>query len=196
MEMEFRVKKRAAALLGGLLISQGLFAQTLQYEVWHGHSRPPHVRRAGNFGTLTIDETGVAFEEKYKDGKTPKHPHAWRWDYQEIQQLKIAPKSLSVLTYQDSKWKFGADRQYDFDLLSGQSFEDAYNALKTRLDQRFVAAIADTSSTALWELPAKHLVRFGGDEGVLQIGTGEIVYKSNQKNESRAWRFQDIENIS
>jgi hypothetical protein len=144
---------------------------------------------------LTIDDRGVAFEEKYKDGKTPKNPHVWRWDYQEIQQLKIAPKSLTVLTYKDNKWKLGADRQYNFDLLSGKNFEDAYNVLKTRLDQRFVAALADTPSV-LWELPAKRLVRFGGDEGVLQIGAGEIVYKSDKKNESRTWRYEDIENIS
>jgi hypothetical protein len=46
-------------------------------------------------GTLTITDAGVSFEEKYKNGK-PKHPHAWRWDYQDIQQLKIARRGLLV----------------------------------------------------------------------------------------------------
>ena len=42
----------------------------------------------------------------------------------------------------------------------------------------------------------KHLQRFGGDEGVLQVGPDEIVYKSADKAESRTWRYEDIENIS
>jgi hypothetical protein len=194
---EKRTETRAIALIIGLLLSPALFAhQSFQYEAWHGHSRPPHIRKAGGVGTLTIDDAGVSFEEKYKGSKAPKHPHAWRWDYQDIQQLKIAPKSLTVLTYKDNRWKLGADREYEFDLVSDKTFEDAYNVLKSRLDQRFVAAIAASPTGLLWEIPAKHLVAFGGDEGVLQVGPDEIAYKSAKAKESRTWRYEDIENIS
>ena len=48
----------------------------------------------------------------------------------------------------------------------------------------------------LWEIPAKHLVGFGGDEGVLQVGAGEIVYKSAKEGRSRTWRYEDIDNIA
>src|ERR1035438_9365570 len=44
---------------------------------------------------------------------------------------------------------------------------DAAGFLKSRLDQRFVAEIPDRISAVLWEIPVKHLLRFGGDEGVL-----------------------------
>jgi hypothetical protein len=202
VEVEFRTEKRTGALLIGLaLLSPAAFAQGpapqgLSYDVWHGHSRPPHVKRAGNMGTLTITDTGVSFEETYKNGKKPKHPHAWRWDYQDIQQLKIDPKSLTVLTYKDNKWKLGADREYQFDLLADRTFEDAWQLLKGRLDQRLVGAIPDHLSNILWEIPAKHLLRFGGDEGVLQVGAETIVYHSANKDESRTWRYEDIENIS
>ncbi len=195
--MEFRAEKRTIALITGLLLSPALFAQqSFQYEAWHGHSRPPHIKKAGGLGTLTISDTGVSFQETYKDGRTPKHPHAWRWDYQDIQQLKIAPKSVTVLTYKDNKWKLGADRMYQFDLVSDKTLEDAYNLLKSRLDQRLVATIADSPIRVLWEIPVKHSHRFAGDEGVLQVGTEEIVYKSVKTNESRTWRYEDIENIS
>jgi ABC-type sugar transport system substrate-binding protein len=147
-------------------------------------------------GTLTVTDSGIAFEETGKDGKAPKHPKSWRWAYVDIQQLKISPKSLTVLTYKDNAWKFGADREYDFDLVSGKNFEDAYALLKARLDQRFVAAIAAPPASPLWEIPAKRLVRFGGNEGVLQVGAGEIVYKSVKNNESRTWRYEDIDNIT
>ncbi len=194
--MAFRVEKRIGAFLAAALFSPALFSQqSFQYEAWHGHSRPPHIRKAGNFGTLTIDAAGVSFQETYK-GKTPKHPHAWRWSYQDIQQLKLEPKSLTVLTYKDNRWKMGADRQYDFDLKSGKTFTEAYAFLKARLDQRFVAAVAASPRAALWEIPVKHLGRFAGDEGVLQVAAGEIVYKSAKEDASRTWRFEDIDNIS
>lgn len=147
-------------------------------------------------GALAITASGISFEETYKEGRKPKHPHAWRWAYQDIQQLKMAPKSLTILTYKDNKWKLGADREYKFDLVSDKTFEAAYSFLKGRLDQRFVAEIPDRLSNVLWEIPVKHLLRFGGDEGVLQVGAAEIVYQSAKPGESRTWRYQDIENVS
>src|SRR6266511_4641725 len=110
--MEFRIEKATRpVVMSLLLLSPALFAQPeLRYEAWHGHSRPPHIKKAGNMGTLTITESGVSFEEHYKDGKAPKHPHSWNWKYEDIQQLTVSPKSLKVLTYKDNKWKLGADR--------------------------------------------------------------------------------------
>jgi hypothetical protein len=197
VEVEFRTEKRTGALLVTLvLLAPVSFAQDLKYDVWHGHSRPPHVKKAGNMGTLTITEAGVSFEETYRNGTHHKHPHAWHWDYQDIQQLKIAPKSLAVLTYKDNRWKLGADREYEFDLRADGSFEDAWQLLKGRLDQRLVGAIPDHLSTTLWQIPVKHLRRVRGDEGVLQVGPDTIVYQSADKAESRTWRYEDIENVS
>jgi len=198
--MAFRAEKTTIAGIGALLLSPALIAQSFEYEAWWGHSRlysmPPHIRKAGALGTLTINDTGVSFEQKGEKGKEPKHPRAWHWEYPDIEQLKMSPKSLTVVTYQDNKWKLGADRQYDFDLVSDNSLENSYRFLKTRLDQRFVAVIADSPAHTLWEIAAKHLTGFGGDEGVLQVGTSQIVYKSAKKGETRTWRYEDIDNIS
>lgn len=195
--MELRIEKGIIPLLSALLLAPAAFAgQEFRYDAWHGHGRPPHVRRAGRMGALTITDSGVGFEEAYRNGKKPRHPHAWHWDYQDIQQLKVGPRSLTVLTYKDNKWKLGADREYRFDLLSDKTFEDAYRVLKARMDQRLVAAVPDPVPNALWEIPVKHLLRFGGDEGVLQVGPDEIVYRSARQRETRTWRYQDIENIS
>ena len=189
--MEFRAKKRVIAFVGGLLLSTAAFGQTFQYQV----------RKGGGLwtvpmkGILTINQTGVSFHETSEGGQAPKHPEAWRWNYRDIQQLKISAKSLSVLTYKDSKWKLGADREYEFDLVSKTTFEKSYAFLNTRLDQRLVAEFA-VHPRVLWELPVKHLRRFGGDEGVLQVGTDAIVYSSHDEDASRTWRFRDIDNIS
>ena len=161
------------------------FAQPFEYKARH-----EHLRKGGD-GTLIIDEKGVSFQEAGK-----KHSHSWHWDYRNIQQLEIAPKTLRVLTYQDNKWKLGADREYRFDLLSDDAFSDAYSFLKGRLDQRFVAALPDAAVKPLWEMPVKHLLRFAGTEGALIIGEDRIVYKSDKEGDSRTWRYSDIENIS
>ena len=172
--------------------------EPLRYEVWHGHSRvysiPPHIKKVGNMGTLTISESGVSFEESSKDGKKSKH--TWQWKYDDIQQLTVFPKQLNVLTYKDKWWKLGADREYEFDLTSEETLNGAYAFLRTRLDQRLVAGVESAPPTILWEIPAKHLTRFGGDHGTLQVGETEIVYKSASKGDSRVWRYEDIDNIS
>jgi hypothetical protein len=185
--MEFRVEKRAIALITILLLSPTLFAQRLyQYEA----------RKGGDRGILTINETEISFQETHKRGKAPKHLDGWRWSYQDIQQLKISAKSLSLLTYKSNKWKLGADREYEFALVSNKTFQDAYSLLEYRLEQRFVAEVAEHDARILWEIPAKHLRRFGGDDGVLRVGTDAIVYSSQDKDASRTWRYHDIDNIS
>jgi hypothetical protein len=42
----------------------------------------------------------------------------------------------------------------------------------------------------------KRLLRFSGEQGVLQVGSNEIVYSPARKGESRTWRYEDIDNIS
>lgn len=193
--MALRIEKRTGAFIVGLLLAPALFAQqSFHYDVRHRHLRAPF--KADSQGTLTIDNTGVSFQERQKDVKQAKQSQGWHWDYQDIQQLKVAPKTLTVLTYKDNKWKLGADRAYDFDLVSEKTFEDGTVFLKSRLDQRFVAAVAEGPSSVLWQIPAKHRVRFAGDEGVLQVGTSEITYKSEKEGESRTWRYEDIDNIA
>lgn len=199
--MALRIEKRTGALVIALALSApAIFAQELRYDVWHGQSRlvhlPPHAKKVGQTGTLTVSPTGISFDETYPEGKKPKHPRSWHWDYDDIQQLKIAPKSLSVLTYADNKWKLGADRQYDFDLTADQTFTAAYDLLKDKLDQRFVAEVPDKVEDALWDIPVKHLLRFRGDQGMLQVGPDRIVYTSQDERDSRTWRFEDIDNIS
>ena len=184
--MAFRIEKRIGALLTALLLTAPAFGQQLSYRVWHAHAGVLRKHTAGEFGEITFSDTGVAFKAK---------PHSWAWAYRDIEQLKLAGRTVTVLTYAGDKWKMGADREYRFELEAGKTFEDAYGFLKSRLDQRFVAAMPSFVASELWEIPVKHLLRFGGEEGVLQVGAEEIVYKAAKEGESRSWRYEDIENI-
>ena len=192
--MAFRIEQRAGALLIGLVMAPTIFAQqAYRYEAWRGHRRLLHIGTTRDAGVLEITESGLSFVEAQQHGN---HARTWHWSYQDIHQLRMGTTSLDVLTYQANRWKAGAEREYEFDLVSDKTFGDAYLFLKSRLDQRFVATIADGVADVLWEVPVKHLLRFGEDEGMLQVSANEIVYNSPTRNASRTWRYQDIENIS
>jgi hypothetical protein len=141
-------------------------------------------------GVLTVDETSVSYTG-------PKAQHR-SWKYEDIQRLTLSPDRITVLTYEDNRHLPGADRSYEF---SGKipSLE-LYNLLKGRLDQRFVAALAETSWPVRFSVPAKHLLlgflQAGGSEGTLSFGAEAIVWSTPSTDDSRTWRYQDIATIS
>ena len=187
--MAFRTEKRTGIVaVLALALAPALFAQKeLRFEVRHDH-----LWKYGA-GTLVITERGVSFQELTKKKKVK---HAFELNYQDIQELKLAADKLTLVTYKDRKWLLGIDKEYKFTLTPGQSFSETYALLKDRLDQRFVAAVADEQIQPLWEVPVKLLGRVTGSEGVLQVGPDRVVYKTTKKRESRTWRYGDIENIS
>ena len=187
--MAFRTEKRTGIVaVLALAIAPALFAQKeLRFEVRHDH-----LWKHGA-GTLVITERGVSFQELTKKKQVK---HAFELNYQDIQELKLSADKLTLVTYKDRKWLLGMDKEYKFTLTPGQSFSEAYALLKDRLDQRFVAAVADEQIQPLWEVPVKLLGRVTGSEGVLQVGPDRVVYKTTKKRQSRTWRYGDIENIS
>lgn len=194
-----------------LFVAAAAAAGAVEYPARHEHLRK------GCTGTLTIDERGVSFREgalpladargseqprpaqsRDREGavKKRKHPHDYAWKFENIQQLELEPGRVRVLTYKDNRWKLGADREYVFDRAAGADFSSAYPLLKDRLDQRFVSALADSDVRPLWEVPVKRLGTIRGSEGLLVVGDERVVYKTDQKADSRTWRYRDIDNIS
>jgi hypothetical protein len=151
------------------------YAQELRLEVRHDHLK------GGCLGVLVFDDRGASFEGR---------GHSLKWNYDEIQQLRLTPAELRVTTYRDSKWKLGGDRSYTF----RGAFGEAYEFLRDRLDQRLVAGVADEDVRPLWEVPVKRLTRFGGSDGVLLVGSDRLVFQSSSA--SRTWRYSDIESVS
>jgi hypothetical protein len=202
MEMAYRSQTTAVLLLTlafGLGWNATAWGQTLQLEVRHkrlGKDRP---------GVVTFDAQGVEFRQSparkqaREGGKEKAEPklESRRWAYEDIQQLWLSPEKLVIVTYQDRAWLLGADRQFEF-VITDQSRSVAaiYEFLRNKLDQRFVAALADPNVEDEWTLPVKRLGVLRGSEGRLHVGRDRIVYLTNRKEQSRTWRFQDIENVS
>jgi hypothetical protein len=183
MEMALRIEKTIASFV--MILAAALGQEPLRYEVRHDHWRKSCT------GTLEAGPDGLSYTET--SGK--KKEHVWKWSYQDIQQLELAGTRLTVVTYEDNRWKLGADREQQFDLRGGD-FLAAYRLLKDKLDQRLVAAIADDPMNLLWEVPVKLLGWTKGSEGVLKVGRERIVFETTKSLFSRTWRYEDIENLS
>lgn len=196
--MEHRSQKttRGIGLLIVLLAVAPVGAAELTYEVRH------HRALKDSSGVLIIGDKGVVYQQVIPEGKRKKNPkkptklERVQFDYQDIQELWVSPDKLVLVTYKDRKWFLGIDKEFEFFLPKGKSFEDTYAMLKGKLDRRFVAALADSGSGAQWELPVKLLGAIQGSEGVLQVGPDRIVYKTERPRQSRTWRYEDIENVS
>lgn len=161
-----------------MMLAAALWGAETEIQVRHEHLRKSCA------GTLRVTDEGLAF----KGAKQ----HSWTWKFRDIQQLTYAPDRITVVSYQDNKRKLGADRSYTF---TGEFPRALYTAWSAKLDQRFVAAVADTPADGV-TLAVKHLGRIQGSEGELKFGADRIVYATEAHNDSRTWRYQDIENIS
>jgi hypothetical protein len=196
--MEHRSQKanRIVSLFVALLAIASARGAELSYEVRHHRALKDHA------GVLTINEKGVSYQQALPEGKRKKPPkkppklESVQFDYQDIQELRVSPDKLVLVTYKDRKWLLGIDKEFEFYLPQGKSFEAAYTMLKDKLDRRFVAAVAEPQPGLLWELPVKLLGRIQGSDGVLQVGPDRIVFKTDRPRQSRTWRYQDIENAS
>jgi hypothetical protein len=173
--MEMAFGKTASCLILAVAL-----ASAAQFTVRHKHLN------GGCAGAMTVDENGVAFTGAKK--------HAWSWKYEDIQQLRLSPESIYILTYKDSKLRLGEDRAYTF---TGKiPAEELYALLADRMDQRFVAAVGQALGLPTFSVPAKQLKPIAGSEGTLSFTAGAIVYSTPAKTESRTWRYSDIENIA
>jgi hypothetical protein len=173
--MEMAFGKTASCLI----LAGAMWAQGAQFAVRHEHLN------GGCAGEMTVDENGVSFTGAKK--------HAWNWKYEDIQELRLAPGSIHILTYKDSKLRLGEDRGYNF---TGKiPAEELYAFLKARMDQRFVAAVGQAIDLPSWSLPVKHLRPVVGSEGTLEFGADAVVYSTSARGESRTWRYSDIDSI-
>jgi len=162
------------AATAGLMLAIQLGAA--QFAMRHEHLRK------GCEGTMTVDDTGIAFAGK--------KGHAWKWKYQDIQQLTLLPGGLNILTYKDSRLRLGADVEYRF---TGKlPVRELYGEWSANLDQRFVAgAVFGLEGD---RIAAKHLGAIQGSQGSLIFAPEAIAWDSPR--DARTWRFRDIRNIS
>ena len=171
-----------------LILAGAGWASAVQFPVRHEHWRK------GCEGVMTVDENGVSFSGPKDTGG---EHHAWAWKFQDIQELELAPRSIHILTYKGSRLGLGAGKRYAFtgEIPAGH----LYALLRERMDQRFVARLdgqAGEIGAPELTLPVKHQGRVLGSEGTLAFSRDSVVYSTGAKNQSRTWRYTDIDSIS
>jgi hypothetical protein len=140
-------------------------------------------------GELIFGETGIEYQAKEKK-------NARTWKYEDIQQLGLlSPKELTILTYEDSKWKLGKDLFYRFEITKGEITPALWTQLQAKLKRPVVSALIPPDIVAKFTIPAKHLRGFRGTQGTLQIGDQYVIYKTDVPKDSRIWRYQDISSV-
>jgi len=168
------------------LLLMNIWGKAETLEVRHDHN--PWGKCTGE---MIISESGIEYRTEKK-----KHNHQWKWvDIQSFD--RKSPSSFSILTYQDQKWAFGADRSFNFTLLPEQAplSEETFQLISQHLGKPVVDRVGRRIE-AEYQVPVKHLHTFGGCEGTLYFGKDWIVYETDHQEDARTWkRDQDVESV-
>jgi hypothetical protein len=178
--------KRAALSLwfaGLLLVCPALQAQEVRFPVRHSRLLRDRI------GELIFGETRIEYRTKDKGD-------ARAWKYEDIQQLGLlGPKELTIITYEDSKWKLGKDLFYRFTITTGEITPVLWRQLQAKLKRPVVSALISPDIVSKFTIPVKHLRGFGGTQGTLEIGEEYIIYKTTVPMDSRIWPYHDISSV-
>lgn len=160
--------------------------------------RPPFelsVRRdhlfGGSTGTLVFTAEGVEY-------RTTKPDDARRWTYDEVKQLQIlSPTRIVVLTYEDQgRLRLGADRTFDFTVVEGAAASELVTFLLDRVARPIVTAvIPQYDGEPLFRVRVKHQRQGRGSQGTLVMYEKQLLYLTEQEQDSRYWRFRDIYSV-
>jgi hypothetical protein len=153
---------------------------------WQSPAREDHWI-GGTDGTLSIDSSGVEF--KPEKGS----PH--RWTFLDIRILDLRPRRLIITEYEDRGRLRPGYRRHRFDLKA-----EMPPRVAAELAQRFGRPVKngnpDPGITASGSMPARHRTLWGGTNGTLRFHDEGISYLSQAGEDSRSWRWTDIQTLS
>jgi hypothetical protein len=147
-------------------------------------------------GTLTLDDRGARYETTHtKDARS--------WAYGDVQQFQVEEgRRLRILTYEDRKWRLGADKLFEFDWQENESTpEEVYQFIQARVPRPVAAwlRVSDLGE-ARFEFPVKHLGIVRGNVGRLLFTHRWVVLQADRRagenGADRTWRYDDLESIS
>ncbi|MBI4443321.1 MAG: hypothetical protein HY649_08105 [Acidobacteria bacterium] len=141
-------------------------------------------------GDLVLDEDGVRYQTDHtKDARN--------WRYQDIQQFQVEDGTrLKIYTYEDRKWRLGADKTFAFEVEDREiTAEQVYEFLQARTERPIAAWLVPSEiGTVLFEFAVKHLG--SGSQGQIKFTDQQVVFETEKKEASRTWRYEDLESIS
>ena len=168
--------KRTVMLILAMAIAQPALSQGVKV-------RHDHDPWGACEGELTVTDAGIEYVTEKED-----HRRSWAWiDIQGFD--RRSPEAFTVLTFEDLKWHFGLDREFDFTVIpGGMALSDV---LFERIRTNVVRPVTDRLPAAIdaeYRVAVKHLHVFGGCEGWLTFGVEWVVYETDHTSDARQWR--------
>lgn len=142
-------------------------------------------------GTLVVTAEGIEY-------RTDDADDARRWPYDAVKQVQIlSPTRIRVFTYEDrGRLRLGADRTFDFTVVSGAASSDLVTFLLERITRPVVTAVMPQyGGEPRYRIRVKHQRQGRGSEGTLLLYDRQLLYLTEQEEASRYWRFADIESV-
>ena len=142
----------------------------------------------GSRGTLVFAMDRIEY-------RTTDTDDARRWAYDQVNQLQIlSPTRIVVRTYEDrGLLRLGADRTFDFTVIDSTVGPALVRFLLDRVSRPVVTAVMPPlSGERLFSALVKHHRQGRGSEGVLVMYDTQLVYLTEEEEDSRYWRFTDI----
>lgn len=137
----------------------------------------------------------LVFGDKTVEYISEKKEHSRSWKYEDIQQLAISPGRISILTYDSRKIEFGADRAFNFKIVSGSLSDRFRMEVSRKLTRPLVSAILPETIDARFSIPARHRLFLNDSQGILEFGEESVVYRSDEPKDSRIWRYDELLSI-
>jgi hypothetical protein len=137
-------------------------------------------------GTLVTDQDGIEFQSaKLKQ----------RWAFVDIHTFDLDSHDLTLWTYQRRHWHEPGERPFRF-TLSEAIPPDVAAQLSQRVKKPVRNGVLASEPKAVVEIPAHHRTFFGGSNGTLRFRDDGIDYLTEERRDSRSWRWSDIQTIA
>ena len=141
-------------------------------------------------GELVINQKGVEYRTENKE-------HQRQWTYTDIKLIKLAsPKEIKVYTYESNLMNVGRDETFEFRVLQDQVTIALSDFLLARITRPLATTFVATEEKGRYEIPVRHNHRISSCQGTLKIYADKVIYQSSKQENSRYWRWTDIQSIS
>ena len=168
----------------GLAVSSSAFGETV-LEVIHKKTLA-----LDGQGTLRITGDAIEFEAR-------KSKNSRRWTYRDIQHFdRISPTEFVLLTYKDVGWQLGRDKQYRFQITSGELTDELLQSISEKIGRPVTNRSFGVPANVRYEVPAKHRHGLGGCEGTLIFTPDAVYYSTAHKKDARQWHLdRDVDSV-
>jgi hypothetical protein len=137
-------------------------------------------------GTLVIDSDGIEFQSaKLKQ----------RWAFIDIHTFDVDSHDLTLWTYQTRHWHEPGERPFRFTLIAAIPPDVAAQLLQ-RVKKPVRNSLPVSEFKPVAEIPAHRRTFFGGSNGTLRFKEDGIDYVTEEHQDSRTWRWSDIQTIA